>query len=65
VQAQHPDELVSLLIGETPALACTAAKRQRASLKKPALSVEEYLAVLGRVGLPKTAELLRPMAELI
>jgi hypothetical protein len=65
VQAQHPDELVCQLIDEAPALACAAAKRQRESLKKPPKSAEEYLAVLGRVGLPKAAEKLRSFSGLI
>ena len=55
VQAKHPDEFVSQLLDDTPALVCAAAKRQRASLKKPPKSVAEYLEVLERVGLPQTA----------
>src|SRR5438874_2850976 len=45
VAAQHPDDFVSQLLDDAPGVVCTAAKRQRESLKKPPKTVEEYLAI--------------------
>ena len=48
-----------------PNLVCTAAKKQRSSLKNPPMSVEDYLASLERQGLPQTVFSRREFAELI
>ncbi len=65
VEARHPDDFVSQLLDDAPGLVCTAAKRQRESLKKPPKSVEEYLAILERLGLAQTAARLRAFVEVI
>jgi predicted nucleic acid-binding protein len=65
IEALHPDDFVVEQLELSPGLVCRAAKEQRASLKKPALSVDEYLASLQRQGLPQTVASLREYAELI
>lgn len=65
VKAQHPDEFITHQIALSPSLVCQAAKQQRASLKNPPMSVWEYLASLGRQGLPQTVLSLGEYAELI
>ncbi|HEX4142177.1 MAG TPA: PIN domain-containing protein [Pirellulales bacterium] len=65
IEAQHPDEFVMHLLDLAPQTVCTAAKHQRASLKKPPLNVEEYLASLQRQGLAQTVSALRQFAQLI
>jgi len=65
IDAQHPDEFVMQLLDLAPSMVCAAAKKQRQSLKKPPLSVEQYLASLERQGLPQTTAALRPFADLI
>jgi hypothetical protein len=54
VEARHPDDFVSELLVEAPDVVCAAAKRQRESLKRPPKSVQEYLDILLRIGLPQT-----------
>lgn len=58
-RAQHPDEFVCELIDASPRLVCTAARRQRESLKRPPCTVDEYLDTLARVGLPRAAAALK------
>ena len=65
IEAQHPDDFISYLIDWSPEDVRTAAKRQRASLKDPPLSVEEFLDALARQNLPKTVGYLRTYAHLI
>ena len=65
IEAQHPDEFVMHLLDLAPNLVCSAAKKQRKSLKNPALSVEQYLESLERQGLARTVAALRRFAELI
>ncbi len=54
VEAQHPDEFITHLLDLSPGAVCTAAKRQRAALRNPPKSVDEFLAALGRQHLPET-----------
>ncbi len=65
IEAQHPDEFLNCQLELAPSLVCSAAKKQRSSLKNPPLSVEEYLASLERQGLPQTVSSLREFADLI
>ena len=65
VEAVHPDEFISRLLAEQPALVCEAVKRQRASLKKPPKTVDEFLPTLDQCGLPVTVATLRQYSESI
>ncbi len=65
LEAQHPDEFITHLIDLNPGDVCAAAKRQRASLKNPPRSVDEFLETLARQHLPETVSRLREFAELI
>jgi len=53
IQAQHPDEFIAHFL-DTDAAACTAARKQRESLRNPPKTVEEYLATLAGLSLPRT-----------
>ncbi len=65
IKAMHPDEFVISQLALAPDVVRLAAKRQRESLKNPPKSVQEYLEILERQGLPETAAVLRQFAELI
>jgi predicted nucleic acid-binding protein len=65
LRAQHPDELITHLLEVAHETVCTAAKNQRASLKNPPKSVDEFLAILEKLGLQRTVALLRQFQELI
>jgi hypothetical protein len=65
IEAIHPDDFISHQLGLYPVVVCRAARQQRLSLKKPPLSIEEFLASLGRQGLPQTVASLREHAEFI
>ena len=65
IEAQHPNDFVMHLLDLAPHLVCSAAKRQRESLKNPPLTVEQYLQSLERQGLAQTVSALRQSAELI
>jgi predicted nucleic acid-binding protein len=63
VEARHPDALFSELLDATPEEFCAAARLQRLALKNPPMTVEEFLAKLEEVGLPRTALRLRNCAD--
>jgi len=65
VEAQHPDDFVSHLIGLFPNAVCAAAKRHRKSLRSPPHTVTEYLNNLTRQQLPKTVARLTPFAHVL
>jgi hypothetical protein len=65
IKAQHPDDFVNDLLRLAPQLVCVAAKRQRASLKNPPMSVDDFLAALERQGLAQTVATLREFADMI
>lgn len=65
IEAQHPDEFIMHLLDLAPNLVCSAAKKQRESLKNPPLTVEQYLESLERQGLAQTVCALRQFAQLI
>lgn len=56
IEAQHPDEFIEYLFDLDQAAVVSAAQRQRAQLRQPTLSVEQYLDVLRRQGLIQTAK---------
>ena len=62
IEAWHPDSFIVHLVDVASDAVGLAAKRHRASLRNPAKSVEEYLAILERQGLPKTVALLHEYA---
>lgn len=54
IESLHPDEFISDLFDLNHALALQAVAEQRMSMRKPARSVDEYMAALLRQGLPMT-----------
>lgn len=58
IESLHPDDFISDLFDLNHALALQAAAEQRASMRRPPKSVEEYLESLLRQGLPMTAKAL-------
>jgi hypothetical protein len=65
IEAQHPDDFVMCQFDLSASAVCEAVKLQRASLKNPPYSVDEFLATLARQQLPRTVERLREFAALI
>ena len=65
IVAQHPDDFLSRQLDLAPDVVCSAAKRQRQSLKNPPLSVDGYLTSLERQGLVETVRALREFADVI
>ena len=59
IEAQHPDDFLMHQLDLAPDIVCLAAKRQRESLKRPPMTVDEYLASLERQGLTRTVLTLR------
>lgn len=55
---QHPGDFVAHQFTLNSGLVCLAAKQHRASLKRTNPSVPQYLDLLQRAGLPKTAAIL-------
>jgi predicted nucleic acid-binding protein len=65
IDAQHPDDFIAGLLDIAPTEVCLAAKRHRASLKKPPRSVDEFLTTLETQGLVQTVSLLRGFSDVI
>ncbi|MDR3622414.1 MAG: PIN domain-containing protein [Paludisphaera borealis] len=65
VVARHPDDFVVDLFDRAPEVVLKAAGMQRASLKRPPLSVDDYLAALARQNLPRSVARLRERADSI
>jgi hypothetical protein len=65
IEDQHPDTFIHHLLELAPSAVYGAAKKQRESLKKPAMTVEQYLQSLERQGLAQTVSTLRKFADLI
>ncbi|MEI8020135.1 MAG: PIN domain-containing protein [Schlesneria sp.] len=65
IEAQHPDDFLSEQIDLAPSTVCGAAHQQRQSLKKPPMTVEQYLTSLERQGLTQMVSKLRLYADLI
>jgi predicted nucleic acid-binding protein len=65
IEAQHPDEFVSDLIGLDAEVVYSAVKEQRARLKNPPKSAEDFLVTLENQSLAQTVAHLRKALELI
>jgi hypothetical protein len=65
IRAQHPDEFIAHLLDIDFVAVCTAVKKHRESLRNPPKTVEEYLATLAQLSLPRTVVELTAMAELL
>jgi predicted nucleic acid-binding protein len=63
LEAQHPDEFLANLIDLAPDPVASSARRCRLRLKKPPKTVEEYLDILARQGLPESTTMLRRMRD--
>lgn len=63
IEVEHPDAFVLRLIALDPELVYGAARAQRTNLRRPALSVDEYLANLRQVRLRRTADALQKAAD--
>jgi len=63
--ARHPDDFILDLANLEPAVIITAAKEQRASLKNPPYSPEEFIEIIRRQGLPGVASFLEDDLDLI
>lgn len=63
IEAQHPEEFVSGLLEADEAAVVEAARRQRAALKNPPKSVDEFLDTLEQQGLTQTVARLRRLSE--
>lgn len=63
VESLHPDAFFTRLLNLDERAVCTAARRQRQSLKNPPKTVEEYLAILEQQRLPTTVARLRLFTE--
>lgn len=64
LHAQHPDEFIAHLIDLDTARAISAVHDARQALLNPPRSVDEFLSLLERAGLPQTVALLRPFGKL-
>jgi hypothetical protein len=65
IEAQHPDDFVMSQFDLSAPTVCEAVKQQRANLRNPPYSVDEFLATLARQQLPRTVARLREFAGLI
>tara|TARA_R110001592_G_scaffold44230_1_gene142551 strand:- start:1789 stop:2361 length:573 start_codon:yes stop_codon:yes gene_type:complete len=63
--ALHPDEFIANLINLNSGTVIEAARRQRASLKNPSLTTLEFIDLLQKQQLPKTAAFLRKLELII
>ena len=65
VWAQHPDEFMSDLLDIAPGEVLLATRQQRAALKNPPRTVDEFLDTLLRQQLPRTVAYLKRRKELL
>ncbi len=65
IEAQHPDEFICNHLRLAPDVVCGAVRKVRARLVRPPYTVEKYLAILARQGLPATAGELESLADLL
>lgn len=63
IEAQHPDEFLANLIDLAPDPVAAAARTCRMRLKRPPKTIDEYLDILARQGLPESTTMLRRMRE--
>lgn len=65
LEAQHPDEFIAHLCNLRPDAVCHAAKLCRGRLRKPPMSVDEYIGTMARQRLPELVLFLDGHRELI
>ncbi|HVJ82945.1 MAG TPA: PIN domain-containing protein [Planctomycetia bacterium] len=65
IAALSPDDFVMSLVALSAPNVLLAARRHRASLKKPTKTAPEYLADLTRQGLPRAASALRSFEQML
>jgi predicted nucleic acid-binding protein len=65
VEAQHPDEFISNLIGLEPAIVYATVKQQREGLKNPPQTAEALLVTLEKQELAQTVAALRKAIDLL
>lgn len=65
IKAQHPDDFIACQFDLAPALMVKAIKTQRAALKYPPKSVEEFLETLSNLQLPQTVVRLKAYSDMI
>lgn len=63
IDAQDPDDFVSLLVDLAPGSICRAITEQAEALKNPRRTVSEVLARLEQQGLPQAVSLIRDLME--
>ncbi len=63
--AQHPDAFIAGLFHADPEAVLAAVRSHRAALRNPPRTANEYLAALERLGLVRTASLVRPHQDSI
>jgi predicted nucleic acid-binding protein len=61
----HPDDFIYYQIDMSPAICCEAFRSQRMVLKKPPMTVDEFLANLQKLQLPQTVSILRQYSGLL
>ena len=59
IEAIHPDDFFAILIRHHPEVVLAAVIAQHQSLRKPPVSLPDFLATLERQGLPQTVQWLR------
>lgn len=65
IDALHPDDFIYYQIDMAPSACVSAIRTQRKMLKRPAMDVDEFLAVLQRQELPQTVSKLREFIEFL
>ena len=65
IVAMHPDDFITVQLDLAPNVVCSAARRQRESLKNPPKTVDDYLESLERQGLAQTVASLRRFLDRI
>lgn len=65
IEVIHPDDFIYYQLDLDAPRCCSVLKAQRAALKKPPLSVDEFLAVLQKQQLPKSVSKLRTLTDFL
>jgi len=65
LEAMHPDDFVGNQFDLSPQAVIASFRQQRASLRHPPMSADQFLASLDRCKLTQTAERLRSQKDLI
>ena len=65
IRAIHPDEFLVSLFEDAPEIICKAVKRQRESLRNPAISAEELLETFEKHSLSRLVTCLKPFSEVL